>query len=110
MPDGGCIEITYVDGAPNGPWKRLLANGTVNRECHLVDGQWDGEMTVRDSIGRILDRAIFVRGTGTYRIFTCDGQLGWEIPLQDGKRHGVVRRLSNGRYLEERWHQGTRLT
>ena len=74
----------------------------------MVDGLWHGEMITRGKAGLVLDRSPSVRGTGVYRIFTSDDRLAWEIPLQDGQRHGVVRRLCDGVWHEEQWCQGVR--
>jgi antitoxin component YwqK of YwqJK toxin-antitoxin module len=91
-PDGW-REIEYGNGRPNGQFRVYLGNGIVHREGWLVDGLYHGEMIVRDSSGRVLDVSHFEHGTGIYRIFMSGGQLGSEIPIRNGKRHGLVKRF-----------------
>jgi antitoxin component YwqK of YwqJK toxin-antitoxin module len=104
--EDGWDEWTCVDGAKTGPWRRFLRDGSVQRECELVDGHFHGVLITRGSSGQILDQSPFTHGTGVYRIFTSDDRLAWEIPVRGGRRHGVVRRLCNGVWIEEAWRDG----
>jgi hypothetical protein len=108
--DGSRTERTYVDGVATGPYRRISADGIVNREGELLDGQWHGRLVVRGSRGQVLDESMFDRGTGVFRIFTVDDRLGWEIPLRNGKRHGTVRRLCDGVIGAEEWRDDVRIT
>ncbi len=93
--DGGRRELEFVGGKPHGRLRVILPNGVVQRECSLVKGQYHGEMTVRDAHGSILDVSSFDHGTGVYRIFMTGGQLGWEIHLRAGLRHGPRKRFDH---------------
>src|SRR5262245_57008795 len=104
--EDGWHEWTCVDGAKTGPWRVFLGDGSIQRECDLVDGNFHGVLITRGSAGQILDRSPFIHGTGIYRIFTSDDRLAWEIPLRGGRRHGVVRRLCNGLWIEQEWRDG----
>lgn len=106
--DDGWDEWTCVGGAKTGPWRRLLSDGSVHRECDLVDGEFHGAMVTRGRAGLILDLSGFVHGTGVYRIFTSDDRLAWEIPLVRGRKHGLVRRLCDGVWTAEEWRDGVR--
>ncbi len=105
-PDGVRVEWTYINGERQGSFRQFNRHGVVVRECEMNGGQYHGTMIVRDSKGAELDRSEFVDGTGVYRIFTTNGRLGWEIPLRQGKKHGVVRRRLRGRWVEEEWRDG----
>jgi antitoxin component YwqK of YwqJK toxin-antitoxin module len=91
--DGGWHEVAYENGRPNGRFRRYLNNGVIHREGSMLNGLYHGEMIVRDSSGNVLDVSHFEHGTGIYRIFMSGGQLGWEIPIRNGKRHGLVKRF-----------------
>lgn len=106
----GWDEWTCVDGAKTGPWRRLRGDGSVQRECDLVDGMFHGVMVTRGSVNQLLDRSRFVHGTGVYRIFTTDDRLASEIPIVSGRKHGLVRRLCDGVWVEEQWRDGARLS
>lgn len=105
-PDGSYREISYLSGVQTGPARIVLRNGITQRKYELLDGKFHGTMSVYSSSRQLLDQSEFENGTGTYHIFTTDGHLGWEIPLVKGKKHGIVRRLNNGRWEEQEWRAG----
>jgi hypothetical protein len=90
--DGGRTEIEYVDGVPNGSYRSWLENGVCLREGCKRNGKWHGTLITRKSDGTVLDVSEFEDGTGTYRIFNTKGRLTDEVPLRNGKPHGVARR------------------
>ncbi len=107
---GSRREDSYVDGVLSGPFRSMMASGVVHREGSYRRGQYHGAMVTRGSDGAVLDRSEFVDGTGIYRIFTCDGELAWEVPLSHGVKHGFVRRRRAGTWTEDMWRHGIRLS
>lgn len=96
-PYGAFHEATYVNGSRNGPFRYVHEHGQVLREGFYKDGLYDGSLTTRNTKGEVLDVSEFVRGTGTYRIFYCSGQIAQEAELRSAKRHGLTRKW-NGRW------------
>lgn len=99
-------ESDYVNGVPHGLHRSILENDVVCREGFKKNGLWHGTLITRKNDGTVLDTSEFVEGTGTYRIFTSSGKLVDEIPLLNGKRHGLVRCWRGGRLVETRYAFG----
>ena len=102
-------EIEFIDGKSNGSVRVWTSDGQLLREGTSCDGLWHGPLTTRNAQGEILDVSHFEHGTGIYRIFNTRGQLGWEINLRAGKRHGLTQRWIAGELVSvERYEHGQR--
>ena len=94
-------EEEYRAGVRHGLHRRIHSSGTVIWEGRLEVGLEHGTFTVRRVDGKVLDETEFVRGTGTFRIFTSAGALAWEIPYVAGKPHGIKRHFRGGHVVSE---------
>ncbi len=92
--DGSRRETEYAAGKPNGRFRVYLRNGVVLREGFMANGLYHGALVTRNGHGDVLDVSHFEHGTGVYRVFMTCGQLGWEISIRAGKRHGLTKRFN----------------
>ena len=95
--DGTRIEAEYSEGVLNGIYRYWHPSGICLRDGFKKAGLWHGELITRGADGTILDVSEFNEGTGVYRIFNSNHQMTDEIPLVDGKPHGVVRTWQLGK-------------
>ena len=101
-------EQEFQDGVENGRYRQIdIRTNVALREGFKVDGLDHGQVTLRNSDGKVLSTYMFNYRTGTHLIFTAGDRVGWEIPYENGKVHGVRRRFEFGKLVaEDRFERG----
>src|SRR6478752_10728598 len=102
---GDRLELGYVNGIKEGVYRYVKPNGVCIREGSKRAGRWHGRHIIRAEDGTVLSDSEFIDGTGVYRIFNSSKQLTDEVPLHDGKPHGITKRWVRGILVELRHYE-----